>query len=198
MHPATCEKITRRLLLTWYPQPAVRTLPVFKKTRKILFLFNMTEGNSDSEAISLICSSFPELCSYLPLPEEINLQSSRGVTKRQAINYSWVGANFVSLDSSYNKLWTVHYVEINVRVTGSEWERQQVSGNVEIQKRRNLAASSFRLLDEVYVKHLSPSMHTQSWGKQHQSTPCCTMFTRHASSYQALWNTPDGNGEIRV
>lgn len=32
----------------------------FQKLEKRLFLFNMTEGSMDSEAISLICCSFPE------------------------------------------------------------------------------------------------------------------------------------------
>lgn len=113
------------------------------------------------------------------------------MTKTQAINFSQIGAHFASLDSSYNKLWTVHYVEINVRVTGSEWERQQVSGNVEIQEGKNLAASNFRLLDEVYVKHLSPSMHTQFWGGGSNRVPLAALCiqgmhqaTKHSETHQ--------------
>lgn len=45
------------------------------KDRKSLFLFNVTEGNSDTEAISVICWKF---CSCLHLPEGMELHSQGG------------------------------------------------------------------------------------------------------------------------
>lgn len=106
----------------------------FSKDRKSLFLFNVTERNSDTEGISVISCDFPGN----PVPVYPCLRRWSCIPKRNGQNR---GSGLFSHSSTFGQSWQLieqtspaDHTEITARVTGSEWGRQKVRGNVELRK----------------------------------------------------------------